>query len=220
MHAQLQAHFTDPQIVELTFLIGFINMLNLFNNALQITNGKFIVVLDCDHVPAADFIEKTLGFFLEDEKLFLVQTAHNFVTPDPLERNLLTDAHSPTENEKFFHAIMPGLDYWGAAFFCGSAAMLRRSALHDIGGFSAETVTEDAALQSVTGFVTGISAGTSSESNQSLNFIVSNSNSGLFSVQPSITSAGQLSYIPAANANGSAIVSNAVCRGFKLSVGS
>ena len=37
LFAQLQARFTDPQIVELTFLIGFINMLNLFNNALQVT---------------------------------------------------------------------------------------------------------------------------------------------------------------------------------------
>ncbi len=114
------------------------------NYALHLTEGKFIVVLDCDHVPTTDFIEKTLGFFLEDEKLFLVQTAHNFVTPDPLERNLLKDVQSPAENEKFYHAIMPGLDYWGAAFFCGSAAMLRRSALDAIGGFSTETVTEDA----------------------------------------------------------------------------
>ena len=114
------------------------------NNALQFTEGKFIVVLDCDHVPTTDFIEKTLGFFLEDEKLFLVQTAHNFVTPDPLERNLLKDVQSPAESEKFYHAIMPGLDYWGSAFFCGSAAMLRRAALDDIGGFAYETVTEDA----------------------------------------------------------------------------
>jgi len=114
------------------------------NYALHLTKGKFIVVLDCDHVPATDFIEKTLGFFIEDEKLFLVQTAHNFVTPDPLERNLLANAQSPSENEKFYHAIMPGLDYWGAAFFCGSAAMLRRSALDAIGGFSTDTVTEDA----------------------------------------------------------------------------
>ena len=28
--------FTDPELVELTFLIGYINMLNLFNNALQV----------------------------------------------------------------------------------------------------------------------------------------------------------------------------------------
>ena len=30
---QLHEHFSDPELVELTFLIGYINMLNLFNNA-------------------------------------------------------------------------------------------------------------------------------------------------------------------------------------------
>lgn len=33
---RLHALFTDPEIVELTFLIGFITLLNLFNNALQV----------------------------------------------------------------------------------------------------------------------------------------------------------------------------------------
>ncbi len=33
---RLGGEFTDREIVELTFLIGFINMLNLFNNALQV----------------------------------------------------------------------------------------------------------------------------------------------------------------------------------------
>ena len=33
---QLKEQFTDPELVELTFLIGYINMLNLFNNALQV----------------------------------------------------------------------------------------------------------------------------------------------------------------------------------------
>ena len=32
----LQAHYSDAQIVELTFLVGYINMLNWFNNALQV----------------------------------------------------------------------------------------------------------------------------------------------------------------------------------------
>jgi alkylhydroperoxidase family enzyme len=41
---QLSEHFTDPELVELTFLIGFINMLNLFNNCLQIRyNGEYSV---------------------------------------------------------------------------------------------------------------------------------------------------------------------------------
>jgi AhpD family alkylhydroperoxidase len=33
---QLKQHFSEPEIVELTFLIGFINMLNMFNNCLQV----------------------------------------------------------------------------------------------------------------------------------------------------------------------------------------
>ena len=31
--ADLNEQFSDPELVELTFLIGYINMLNLFNNA-------------------------------------------------------------------------------------------------------------------------------------------------------------------------------------------
>ena len=39
---ELREHFTDPEIVELTFLIGYINMLNLFNNALGVRyNGEY-----------------------------------------------------------------------------------------------------------------------------------------------------------------------------------
>jgi AhpD family alkylhydroperoxidase len=36
LFAQLREHYNDAEIVELTFLIGFINMLNLFNNCLQV----------------------------------------------------------------------------------------------------------------------------------------------------------------------------------------
>jgi alkylhydroperoxidase family enzyme len=39
---ELGEHFTDPELVELTFLIGYINMLNLFNNALGVRyNGEY-----------------------------------------------------------------------------------------------------------------------------------------------------------------------------------
>lgn len=40
--------------------------------------------------------------------------------------------------------IQPGNDLWNAAFFCGSCATIRRSALQQIGGVPTETVTEDA----------------------------------------------------------------------------
>jgi AhpD family alkylhydroperoxidase len=40
--SELHQHFTDPELVELSFLIGYINMLNLFNNLLGVRyNGEY-----------------------------------------------------------------------------------------------------------------------------------------------------------------------------------
>ena len=36
LFGRLRQRFTEPEVVELTFLIGFINMLNLFNNCLHV----------------------------------------------------------------------------------------------------------------------------------------------------------------------------------------
>ncbi|HET9148572.1 MAG TPA: glycosyltransferase family 2 protein, partial [Acetobacteraceae bacterium] len=114
------------------------------NHALSLTEGELVLILDCDHVPAADFLTRTVRFFEHDPKLFVVQTPHNFVTPDPIERNLSTFEIMPTENELFYEVMQPGLDFWGASFFCGSAALLRRSVLEELGGMSYESITEDA----------------------------------------------------------------------------
>lgn len=41
----LRAAFTDPELVELTFLVGYINMLNLFNNALEVRySGEYAIL--------------------------------------------------------------------------------------------------------------------------------------------------------------------------------
>jgi len=43
--AELHEHFTDPELVELSFLIGFITMLNVFNNLLQVRyNGEYRIL--------------------------------------------------------------------------------------------------------------------------------------------------------------------------------
>ncbi|MEK9940612.1 MAG: glycosyltransferase, partial [Methylotenera sp.] len=96
------------------------------NNALKHTSGELLLILDCDHIPTRDFLQNTVGFFLADPKLFVVQTPHNFISPDPLEKNLDTFSNSPAENELFYDVMQPGLDAWGTSFFCGSAAVLRR----------------------------------------------------------------------------------------------
>ncbi|MBU0049595.1 glycosyltransferase family 2 protein, partial [Klebsiella pneumoniae] len=44
----------------------------------------------------------------------------------------------------FYGPVQRGNDNWNATFFCGSCAVMRRSALEEIGGIAVETVTEDA----------------------------------------------------------------------------
>ena len=112
--------------------------------ALARTSGELVAVFDADHVPSADFLERTVGYFVEDPKLFLVQTPHYFINTDPIERNLGLSHRIPPENEMFYGLIQRGLDKWNGAFFCGSAALLRRRALDEAGGFSGDSITEDA----------------------------------------------------------------------------
>ncbi len=113
------------------------------NYAFRRSSGELILILDADHAPTVDFLRSTVGFFQRDPGLFLVQTPHFFVNPDPVEYNLRTFDRMPGENEMFYYSIQPGLDRWNASFFCGSAAVLRRTALQEVGGLAGETITED-----------------------------------------------------------------------------
>ncbi|PKM11035.1 MAG: cellulose synthase catalytic subunit (UDP-forming) [Gammaproteobacteria bacterium HGW-Gammaproteobacteria-3] len=113
------------------------------NAALKHLSGELILVLDADHVPTVDILEKTVGSFVQDEKVFLVQTPHFFINPDPIEKNLSLSNRMPSENFMFYKAIQLGLDFWQSSFFCGSAALLRRKALDEVGGFNGVTITED-----------------------------------------------------------------------------
>jgi len=113
------------------------------NNGLEHSTGDLVAVFDADHAPARNFLEETVGYFSTEKNVFLVQTPHFFINPDPLERNLGTFHTMPSENEMFYGVIQRGLDKWNASFFCGSAAVLKREALQEIDGFSGLSVTED-----------------------------------------------------------------------------
>ncbi|CAA0090267.1 Cellulose synthase 1 [Zhongshania aliphaticivorans] len=114
------------------------------NNALAQTDGDLVAVFDCDHVPTCGFLQYTVGGFLKDENLSLLQTPHYFYSPDPFERNLAVGDDVPRESALFYGPVQQGNDFWNATFFCGSCAVIRRTALQDVEGFAVETVTEDA----------------------------------------------------------------------------
>ncbi len=70
-----------------------------------------------------------------------------------------------------------------------------------------QSTPEDSGPQTVPNWATNMSPGPSNESGQALvKFIVTNDNAALFATAPAINLAGTLTYTPAANANGTAIV--------------
>lgn len=115
------------------------------NHALQTRcQGDYVAIFDCDHVPTRSFLQMTMGWFIKEEKMAMLQTPHHFFSPDPFERNLGRFRRTPNEGSLFYGLVQDGNDTWDATFFCGSCAVLRRSALDEIGGIAVETVTEDA----------------------------------------------------------------------------
>ncbi|MFQ1760135.1 UDP-forming cellulose synthase catalytic subunit [Aeromonas veronii] len=114
------------------------------NHALKLASGELVAIFDCDHLPTRSFLQMTVGWFFKDPALGLVQTPHHFFSADPFERNLNRFRKMPNEGALFYGLVQDGNDMWDATFFCGSCAVIKRSALDEIGGLAVETVTEDA----------------------------------------------------------------------------
>lgn len=103
---------------------------------------EFLLLLDADFVPRTEILNRTLGLF-EDETVGIVQTPQHFFNADPMQSNLFCSEVWPDEQRFFFNILLPCKDAWGAAFCCGTSAVLRVAALEISGGMATETVTED-----------------------------------------------------------------------------
>lgn len=113
------------------------------NHALSYCDADYIATFDADHAPRKDFLLKTLGFFADGQVAF-VQTPQDFYNLDSYQNRTDSQKRSAwTEQSLFFRVIQRGKDYWNAAFYCGSCAVIRRQHLEAIGGFATGTVTED-----------------------------------------------------------------------------
>ena len=112
------------------------------NAALGRTSGELIVVLDADFIALPQLLERTLGHF-RDDRLAFVQLPQAFYNVDSIQHvggDLRTGWHEQT---LFYDAIQPGKNRWNSAFWCGSPAVVRRTALESVGGAATSTVTED-----------------------------------------------------------------------------
>ena len=99
------------------------------NAALQQTTEDFILVLDPDHIPFPQFLDRVLGYF-DDEEVGFVQvaqaygnTGESFVARAAAEQTFA-----------FYGPIMQGMHGTGTAVAIGANCTFRRSALDSIGG--------------------------------------------------------------------------------------
>jgi cellulose synthase (UDP-forming) len=108
------------------------------NHALERADAPYVVVLDCDHVPAPDMLEATLGHLAAEDMAF-VQTPQYYANAGA---NALAGA-AWSQQALFFGAIARGKDGHDAMFCCGTNVVFRRAALDDAGGFPEASLTED-----------------------------------------------------------------------------
>jgi cellulose synthase (UDP-forming) len=108
------------------------------NHALPRTDGDLIFFLDADHVPLPDALDLTVGYF-SDPRVALVQSPHDFYNQDSVQ-HYEAGRH---EQSLFFEVVCPGKDRHNASFWCGSATVVRRVALEEVGGVATETIAED-----------------------------------------------------------------------------
>jgi cellulose synthase (UDP-forming) len=107
------------------------------------THGELIVVMDADFVPYTKFLERTIGFFSNENKneyVDLVQTPQN---PDYHARNLGLEQFLPNDMEHFYGLLQPSRDAHNSVICCGSSYVVRRSTLKQVGNYYVDCCIED-----------------------------------------------------------------------------
>tara|TARA_B100001939_G_scaffold346271_1_gene364680 strand:- start:274 stop:1770 length:1497 start_codon:yes stop_codon:yes gene_type:complete len=116
------------------------------NNALKYIKSDLILIFDADFVAFKDCLINTVGFFLGDPGLSTLQMPQQYLNADASQHNLGISKSWGSEQEVFFSRVMPGRDFLGASYCCGSCCLIRTKMLKEIGGFPEWSITEDILL--------------------------------------------------------------------------
>ena len=99
------------------------------NAALRKTSEDFILVLDPDHIPFPEFLDRVLGHF-EDPEVGFVQVAQAYHNPG---ESFVARA-AAEQTFAFYGPILQGMHGTGTAVAIGANCTFRRKALESIGG--------------------------------------------------------------------------------------
>ncbi len=98
------------------------------NAAFQRTTGRFVVILDADHVPRPDLLTQTLPHLIANPSIAMVQTPQTYFTEG---RGMVSEGAAVSQ-DLFYQAIMPAKNLSNAAFCVGTNVVFRRSALKSL----------------------------------------------------------------------------------------
>lgn len=98
------------------------------NAAIDRTTGRFMAILDADHVPRPDFLSQTIPHLIANPSVAMVQTPQTY---DIRNRGMVSEGAAVSQ-ELFYGAIMPAKNASNAAFCVGTNVVFRRSALKSL----------------------------------------------------------------------------------------
>ena len=99
------------------------------NRALAVTDEAFVLVLDPDHIPFPEFLDRVLGHFA-DERVGFVQVAQAYYN----QHRSFTAVGAAQQTYAFYGPGQMGLYGHGASVAIGANCTFRRTALDSIGG--------------------------------------------------------------------------------------
>lgn len=110
------------------------------NEAMKTAKGTYLAIFDADFLPEKDFLHKTVLYFLNDEKIGLVQARWGHVNRT---HSMLTRAQSIGIDGHFM--VEQSARNWNDLFmnFNGTAGLWHRDAIAAGGGWQWDTLTED-----------------------------------------------------------------------------
>lgn len=111
------------------------------NYALSQTSSELILLLDADFIVKKNIIYEAVDYF-QNPKVALIQYPQTFYNKDPFQ---LLRKSFYNEQELFMRFMEPALARENALIHIGTNAIIRRSALEEIGGIPTKSITEDMA---------------------------------------------------------------------------
>lgn len=111
------------------------------NHALSVTQSDLVLLLDADFIVKPNLIKTALPYF-QDEHIAMVQFPQAFYNKDSFQ---ILNEKFFNEQDFFMRYIEPELSERNAMIHIGTNALIRRSALEEIGGIPTSSITEDMA---------------------------------------------------------------------------